>query len=66
MIEPHTHNKIDSPPVHGQDIIPTPVISSAPTDMAPNGTIRVYLNGSTYRLYIRANNTWKFKTFDNT
>lgn len=59
MIEPHIHNKIDSPPVAQKDILPTQPITSAPTDTPPNGTFRFALISGTYYLYARINNAWK-------
>lgn len=62
---PHEHNGVDSPRVDGKNII-FPITATAPTDKAPNGTIRLYFTGTTYRIYARLNNVWKYKTLDNT
>jgi len=56
----HTHNDTDSPRLNTEHFF-FPIQSSTPTDSAPNGTIRIHWDGSsTYRLYIRVNNTWKY------
>lgn len=56
----HTHNGTDTPKLN-TEYMQFPVQSSAPTDSAPNGTIRIHFDGSsTYRIYIRVNNAWKY------
>lgn len=56
----HTHNGTDTPKLSTENLS-FPIVSAAPTDSAPNGTIRVLFDGSsTYRIYIRVNNAWKY------
>lgn len=62
----HIHNGIDAPKIKFQDLLPIPIVTTAPTDAAPEGTIRIYNSSGTIRLYVRANKTWKYKTIDNT
>ena len=58
----HTHNNTDSPKITTENL-QFPIVSAAPTDSAPNGTIRILFDGSTtYRIYVRVNNAWKYAT----
>lgn len=54
----HTHNRLDSPAVAGEDI-KFRVVTAAPTDTAEEGTIRILNNAGTITIYVRANKTWK-------
>lgn len=56
----HTHNNTDTPKLNTEQL-QFPVVSAAPTDSPPNGTIRIMFDGSTtYRIYVRVNNAWKY------
>lgn len=67
----HKHNNLDG----SQQLDPSEalfgfqVTTVAPTDAAPEGTIRLYVDSlsspTAWRLYIRAAKTWKYKTIDN-
>jgi hypothetical protein len=58
----HTHNNTDTPKIK-TEYLQFPIVSAAPTDAAPNGTVRVMFDGSTtYRIYVRVNNAWKYAT----
>jgi hypothetical protein len=62
MIEPHTHEGIQTPKIKGEDLLAYPRVSQVPTDPAPEGTIKIYISGSTTKLYIRCSNTWVSST----
>ena len=59
LIEPHTHDGINSPPIDPKDLLGFPIAVTAPTDAAQNGTIRLALISGTYYLYARINSVWK-------
>jgi hypothetical protein len=65
----HHHNGLDSPQLDPADFLDFPITTVAPTDMQ-GGNIRIYVDSLTaptvWRLYIRAGNTWKYRTFNNT
>lgn len=63
-IPPHLHNNIDgSPQLEPQDALEGfPISYSVPTDPAPEGTLRLYSSGGTYKLYIRINKGWRTVT----
>lgn len=57
-LPPHQH-KIDR--IATKDLIGGfPVVSSTPTEVAEEGIIKIYDNGSTRRLYVKANQTWRY------
>ena len=59
-IPPHQHNGIDNLQVDPAiSLTGFPVIAVVPTDNAPSGTIRLYFDGTNYRLYARISNQWK-------
>jgi len=58
----HVHSGVDSGKINPADLNGFPILSAAPTDAPPNGTIRLALVGSTYSLYARINNVWKSAT----
>jgi hypothetical protein len=39
-----------------------PVVSAVPSDDAGDGSLAAYENGSTRRLYVRVNGTWRYAT----
>jgi hypothetical protein len=56
----HDHDGTNTPKINPKNLLGFPVISAVPTDAAPNGTIRFYYSGISYRLYVRINNSWKY------
>lgn len=58
-IPDHVHNGTDSQRLDPASLLGFPVVASAPTDPALNGTMRFYWDGSTYAIYARINNDWK-------
>jgi hypothetical protein len=67
----HHHNDLDSPRLDPADSLKGfPITTTAPTDNAENGTIRIYVDSLTtptvWRLYIRAANIWKYRVLNNT
>lgn len=64
--ENHRHTGIDSPQVDSKDLKGFPIYATAPTHDAPEGTIVLYYAAGVWRLYIRANKTWKYRTFNDT
>jgi hypothetical protein len=58
MVERHSHNGSDSERLDPNNFLGFPVAVSAPTDSAPNGTIRLAIISGTAYIYARINNTW--------
>ena len=58
MIEPHIHEGNQTPKIESKNLLPYPIVSVAPVDLAQNGTIRLFYDGVNYKIYIRINNTW--------
>jgi hypothetical protein len=55
----HTHDGDNSLQIDPRNLLGFPIASSAPTDAAPEGTIRLYSSGGTYKLYARINKGWR-------
>jgi hypothetical protein len=57
-IPPHQHNGVDSLKIDPRNLKGFPVLTVAPTHIAPEGSI-VFLNDAgTYYLYAYINSTW--------
>lgn len=55
---PHTHNGLDAPYIPPYNFL---IFSDViPSKSAKEGTMVLYVNGTTYRLYIRINKSWKY------
>lgn len=58
FLPPHQH-KTDR--ISIKDLIGGfPVVNSTPTSVAEEGTFRIYESGSTHRLYIKVDQTWRW------
>jgi hypothetical protein len=57
-VEQHSHNGVDSPKIKLGDLML--FSSTVPTKPAKEGTMVLYVNSTTYRLYIRINQLWKY------
>lgn len=62
----HVHDGTDGLQIDPKNLLGFPVITSAPTDKPLNGTIRLYLAGSSYRIYAFISGTWVYRTLNNT
>lgn len=62
QIPAHDHDGVSSFRISFEDLLGIPVISSAPTDMPLNGTIRLYNLGADYKLYAFIAGVWKSVT----
>ena len=58
-IPPHQHNGVDNLQIDPANLIGFPVVITVPVDNAGQGTLRLYFDGTNYRLYARINNQWK-------
>lgn len=58
-IPPHQHNGVDNLQISQKNITGFPIVSTVPADAAPNGTVRLYFDGTNYRLYAIINTQWK-------
>ena len=58
----HVHGGTDAPRIDPRDLLGFPIVTSAPTDEAIEGTIRLGLVGGVYKIYARINKTWKSAT----
>lgn len=58
----HVHGGTDSPQIDPRNLLGFPIATSAPSDNAPEGTIRLGLVGGVYKIYARINQTWKSAT----
>lgn len=56
----HEHTGVDINRIDPKNLLGFPIVSVAPTADLPEGTIRLYRNSSTYRIYCRINNLWKY------
>lgn len=55
----HTHDGQDAPPIDPRMLF-IPITATVPTDSAPEGTLRLYSTGGTYRLYARVSGGWHY------
>jgi hypothetical protein len=59
-IPPHQHNGVDNLQIDpAQSLLGFPIMNAVPTDNAGSGTIRLYFDGTNYRLYARIGTDWK-------
>jgi hypothetical protein len=57
-VNPHKHDGSNNTLTEGQYVY-FPITTVAPTDLAPEGAIRLALIAGTYYLYARVNQAWK-------
>jgi hypothetical protein len=58
----HTHDGNNSLQIDPRNLLGFPIVSTAPADNAPEGTLRLYSSGGTYKLYARISNGWRAVT----
>lgn len=60
QIPAHGHTGVDSTRIRYEDLLGIPITSTTPTDSPRNGTLRLYENGATIRIYAYLNNVWRY------
>lgn len=58
QVTPHAHDGVDSPKIPLGNLMR--FTDTEPDFSAKEGTMVLYVNGATYRLYIRINKSWKY------
>ena len=59
-IPAHSHNGIDSTVIDYEDVSGIPVTSVIPTYRPENGTMVLYESGTTRRIYVFINGSWRY------